>query len=134
MDTLANMLTSIRNANAKLQEKVNVPFSTLKESIARILEEEGFISSYKIITVQDRKKRKKKVLSITLRYSEDKKPVIKGIKRVSKPSRRVYCSRKKFPKARVAFSTFIISTSRGVLTDTNARREKVGGEVLCQVW
>lgn len=133
MDTLANMLVSVKNANAKIKETVDVPFSNVKENIARLLEEEGFIAGYRVVAPKDACAARK-AIRIMLKYSAGKQPVIKGLKRISKPSLRVYRSYRDIPKVRAAFGVTIVSTSKGLLTDRNARREKIGGEVLCQVW
>ena len=135
MDMVSNMLTSIRNANAVTKEKVDIPYSTFKASIAKILVEEGFTSNYKLLSVEVNKKTaKRKIIRITLKYTNGKKPVIKGLKRVSKPSLRIYRSHDNIPRVRAAFGVTILSTSKGLMTDRNARKEKVGGEVLCHVW
>ncbi len=132
MDTIGNLLTSIRNANAKFKDRVDVPSSKLKSEIARILKEEGFIQNFKIVTDETTKKT---VLRLFLKYSPEKERVIKGIQRVSKPGLRIYRSHTKIPKVRGGgFPVTILSTSQGVLTDKQAREKLVGGEVLCQVW
>ncbi|MEA3307507.1 MAG: 30S ribosomal protein S8 [Elusimicrobiota bacterium] len=135
MDMVSNMLTSIRNANMKTKERVDIPFSTFKADIAKILVEEGFVSNHKVLSVEVNKKTaKRKIIRITLKYTKTKKPVLKGLKRVSKPSLRVYRSHDNIPKIKAAFGVTILSTSKGLLTDRNARKERVGGEVLCYVW
>lgn len=136
MDPVSNMLTSIRNANAKTKEKVDIPFSTFKCGIAKILEKEGFISNHKVLSVEVPKKKnvKSKAIRIFLKYSRDKKPVIKGLKRVSKPSLRIYRSYDNIPTVRAAFCVTILSTSKGLLTGRDAKKGKIGGEVVCHVW
>jgi len=132
MDTVGNLLTSIRNANAKFKDRVDVPHSNLKSEIARILKEEGFIQNFKTV---DGEKTKKSTLRLFLKYSPEKERVIKGIQRVSKPGLRIYRSHKTIPRVRGGgFPVTILSTSAGVLTDKQAKEKKVGGEVLCQVW
>lgn len=128
-DPIADMLTRIRNAAMVKAEKVDVPASRLKLEIAKILKEEGFIRAYKIL-----KDKKQGVLRITLKYSPDNMPIVSGIKRVSKPGRRVYTGSAEIPSVMGGVGISILSTSRGVLGDKSCRREKVGGEVLCYVW
>jgi small subunit ribosomal protein S8 len=131
MDMISDMLTSIRNAITKKKEKVDVPNSNIKRSIAKILKDEGFISNYKIIT---NKGDKKGILRVLLKYTPERTSVITGLKKISKPGLRVYKSYKEIPKIRAAFGITILSTPKGLLTDNQARKEKIGGEVLCQVW
>jgi small subunit ribosomal protein S8 len=132
MDTVGNLLTSIRNANAKFKDRVDVPHSKLKSEIARLLKEEGFIQNFKVVTGE---KTKKQMLRLFLKYSPEKERVIKGLQRVSKPGLRIYRSYKDIPRVRGGgFPITILSTSHGVLTDKQAKEKKVGGEVLCQIW
>lgn len=131
MDTIADLLTRIRNANAKQKDRVDIPLSKLKQEIARILKEEGFIANFKTIHSNDRKKG---TLRVFLKYSPEKESVIRGLKRVSSPGLRKYCSHDDIPRSRAGFAVTILSTSEGLLTDKQAREKKVGGEVLCQVW
>ena len=130
MDTIADFLTRIRNANMKLKEMVDIPTSSLKAELARILKEEGFIANYKVLYNEGRQG----TLRVTLKYSQEKEPVLKGLRRVSRPGLRSYKSYKDIPKVRAAFGVNILSTSQGVMTDRQAKVKKVGGEVLCQVW
>jgi small subunit ribosomal protein S8 len=130
MDTISDFITRIRNANTKLKDRVDVPSSGLKVEIARILKDEGFIANYKTLIGDD----KFSTLRVFLKYSPEKEAVIRGIKRVSKPALRIYRSYTEIPKPRAGFAITILSTSRGVLTDKQAKEQKVGGEVLCQVW
>ena len=130
MDTISDMLTRIRNANMKLKERVDVPTSGLKQEIARVLKDEGFIANFKVLYNEGRQG----TLRITLKYTPEKKPVLTGLKRVSKPGLRVYRGCDDFPRIRGGFGVSIVSTSQGVLTDKQAREKKAGGEVLCQVW
>lgn len=128
-DPLADMFTRIRNASMARHEKVDVPASKLKLEIARILKEEGYIKNFKL-TRDDRQG----VLRIFLKYEDDKRPVIEGIKRVSRPGRRVYAGAQEIPKVLGGLGIAIVSTSKGVMTDHEARKLNVGGEVLCYVW
>ncbi|MBR8701578.1 30S ribosomal protein S8 [Fusobacterium sp. DD29] len=127
-DPIADMLTRIRNANAVMHEKVDVPHSTLKEKIAEILKEEGYIANYKVVTDGN-----KKNIRVYLKY-DGKDRVIKGIKRISKPGRRVYSSVEDMPRVLSGLGIAIVSTSKGIVTDKVARRENVGGEILAFVW
>ncbi len=127
-DPIADMLTLIRNGYQARHEKVEMPWSRIKEEIARILQEEGYINGYKV-----HREGAKAVLRVMLRYV-DKEPVLLGIERVSKPGRRIYSGHRELPKVRNGFGIAIVSTSKGLLTDEAARRERVGGEVLCAVW
>lgn len=128
-DPLADMLTRIRNANAAGHEEVRVPASKLKAEIARILKEEGFIQDW--TWVHDGPQG---TLRITLKYGPKRERVLRGIRRVSKPGLRVYVRRTQIPRVRGGLGVAILSTSRGILTDRQARRLGVGGEVLCYVW
>ena len=127
-DPIADMLTRIRNANAVMHEKVDVPHSTLKEKLADILKEEGYIANYKVVTDGN-----KKSIRVYLKY-DGKDRVIKGIKRISKPGRRVYSSVEDMPRVLSGLGIAIVSTSKGIVTDKVARRENVGGEILAFVW
>jgi small subunit ribosomal protein S8 len=128
-DPIADMLTRIRNANMALHPETTMPSSKLKEQVARILSEEGFIDGYK---VEDA--RVGKQLTVKLRYDGNRQPILAGIKRVSKPGLRVYSSASDVPRVRGGIGISIVSTSDGVMTDREARRRNVGGEVLCKVW
>ena len=128
-DPIADMLTRIRNANTALHPQVSMPSSKLKEEVATILASEGFLDSYK---VEDAKVGKK--LTVTLRYSYDRDRVLNGIRRISSPGRRVYKGATDLERVRGGIGVSIVSTSDGLLTDREARRRKVGGEVLCEVW
>ncbi|MFH1723419.1 MAG: 30S ribosomal protein S8 [Elusimicrobiota bacterium] len=131
MDIVADFLTRIRNANAKLKDRVDMPLSSLKLGIARILKDEGFIANYKTLMGED----KRSTLRIFLKYSPTKERVVRGIRRVSRPGLRIYRSHRDIPRPRGGgFAVTILSTSQGLLTDKQARAKKVGGEVLCQVW
>jgi len=128
-DPIADMLTRIRNANAAGHDQVSVPASKLKAEIARILKEEGFIQDW--MWVHDGPQG---TLRITLKYGPKRERVLRGIRRVSKPGLRVYVRRPEIPRVRGGLGIAILSTSRGILTDRQARRLGVGGEVLCYVW
>ena len=127
-DPIADMLTRITNANAVMHEKVDVPHSNLKDRLAEILKEEGYIANYKVVTDGN-----KKNLRVYLKY-DGKERVIKGIKRISKPGRRVYSSVEDMPRVLSGLGIAIVSTSKGIVTDRVARRENVGGEILAFVW
>jgi len=128
-DPIADMLTRMRNTLLIRTEKVDIPASRMKVELAKILKEEGFIKSYKII-----KDKKQGMLRVTLKYTTDNSPVISGLKRISKPGRRVYAGKDEVPKVMDGVGIAILTTSRGVLSDKSCRREGVGGEVLCYVW
>ena len=127
MDPIADMLTCVRNANMVLKEDVDIPHSKIKEGIARILKREGYIEEFGV--EGDAKKR----LKIKLRY-QSRKGVIEGLKRISRPGLRQYGSADEVPRVLGGIGTAILSTSRGILTGVEARKENVGGEVLCHVW
>ena len=127
-DPIADMITRIRNANAVMHEKEDIPHSTLKDKIAEILKEEGYIANYKVVTDGN-----KKSIRVYLKY-DGKDRIIKGIKRISKPGRRVYSSVEDMPRVLSGLGIAIVSTSKGIVTDRVARRENVGGEILAFVW
>ena len=128
-DPIADMLTRIRNAIQARFEKVDIPSSKMKVEIARILKEEGYINDYKVI-----RDNKQGILRVYLKYDENRRSAIAGLKRVSKPGRRIYKDRESLPKVMSGLGIAIISTSKGVLTDRQARKIGVGGEVICYVW
>ncbi len=128
-DPIADMLTRVRNAVMIKAEKVDVPASRIKLEIAKIMKEEGFIRAYKIL-----KDKKQGILRITLKYNADDVAVISGIKRISKPGRRVYADKDSIPTVMGGVGISVLTTSKGVLGDKTCRREKVGGEVLCHIW
>ena len=128
-DTIADMLTRIRNANSMGYEEVTVPASKLKVELARILKEEGFIKEYKVV----REGVEKNIL-LTLKYGNRKERVITGLKRISKPGLRVYVKSDEVPKVLNGLGIAIISTSKGIMTDKEARKQNLGGEVLAYVW
>ena len=126
-DTIADMLTRIRNANQMRYEEVSVPSSKIKNEIARILKEEGFIKDYTINSDE-------KVINLTLKYTDKKERVITGLKRISKPGLRVYAKNDEIPQVLNGLGIAIISTSKGIMTDKEARKENIGGEVLAYIW
>ena len=131
MDPIADLLTRIRNSNARLKDRVDVPYSKVKLEIVRLLKDEGFIANFKSLYNQGGKSG---TIRVFLKYSPTKEAVIRGIKRVSKPGLRIYRSYKEIPRTRSGFAVTIMSTPGGVLTDKQAKDKKVGGEILCQVW
>ena len=128
-DPIADMLTRIRNANAMKYKEVSMPVSKTKTEIARILKDEGFIADYKI-----RNDKPQKTLVLTLKYTNKKERVITGLKRISKPGLRVYSSANDVPKVLNGFGIAIISTSKGIMTDKEARKQSLGGEVMAYIW
>ncbi|HHY16203.1 MAG TPA: 30S ribosomal protein S8 [Firmicutes bacterium] len=128
-DPIADMLTRIRNANSVKHETVDIPRSNLKEEVARILKDEGFIREYKVI-----EDGKQGIIRIYLKYDADKGQVIQGLKRISKPGLRVYANKEQVPRVLGGLGVAIMSTSHGVMPDRLARQEGVGGEVICYVW
>lgn len=131
MDPIADMLTRIRNAIGARHTKVDVPASRLKIEVARILKEEGYVTNYSLKTSEDSKAR---TLRIFLRYGPKGESVISHLERVSRPSRRVYVASDEVPKVLGGLGINILSTSHGVMTGRQARRSKVGGELLCSVY
>jgi small subunit ribosomal protein S8 len=131
-DPIADMLTRIRNATLAHHTRVDVPASTLKVEIARILEREGYIQGFKV--VEPKEGAVQKSIRISLKYGPRGERVITGIERVSRPGRRVYFGTAEVPSVFGGLGTSILTTSRGVMTGREARREGVGGEVLCNVW
>jgi small subunit ribosomal protein S8 len=128
-DPIADMLTRIRNGIQSRHDRVELPTSKLKVEIARILKSEGFISNYKLI-----EDKIQPLLRIYLKYSQDGEPVIHGIERISRPGRRVYRNKQDIPRVLGGLGLAIVSTSKGVLSGTEAVKNGVGGEVICQVW
>jgi small subunit ribosomal protein S8 len=128
-DPISDMLTRMRNAVLIKSEKVDIPASKMKVEIAKILKEEGFIKSYKII-----KDKKQGILRVTLKYTSENEPVVSGLKRISKPGRRVYVGKSEVPRVMGEVGIAIITTPKGILSDKECRSEGIGGEVLCYVW
>lgn len=127
-DPIADLLTRIRNAVKAEHKEVVVPYSKLKESLAQILVREGFVTAVEVLGTA------KKLLKITLRYTSEGFPVVTGLKRVSTPGQRFYVAFSQIPRVSGGVGVTIVSTSKGLLTDKQARQQKVGGEVVCQVW
>ena len=128
-DSIADMLTRIRNAGAAKHETVDVPASKMTKAIAQILLDEGYIKSFQLI-----EDGKQGIIRIVLKYGENKTSVISGLRRVSKPGLRIYTNCEDMPKVMKGLGIAIVSTSKGVMTDKQARKENVGGEVLAFVW
>lgn len=128
-DTIADLLTRIRNAQAAKHDTVEVPASNMKKAICQILVDEGYVRHYSV-----KEDGKQGVITITLKYAEGRTPVIKGLKRVSKPGLRIYSGAEELPKVMKGLGVAIVSTSKGVMTDRAARQQNVGGEVLAFIW
>lgn len=129
-DPIADMLTRIRNANTAKHDKVDIPASKMKQTIADILVKEGYVKKYELI-----EDGKFQTLRLTLKYSQDKKEkIISGIKKISKPGLRVYAASDELPRVLGGLGTAIISTNKGILTDKEARKQNVGGEVIAFIW
>jgi small subunit ribosomal protein S8 len=128
-DPIADMLARIRNASSAMHEEVLIPASKIKRNIAKILVEEGYVDDFEVVENGAHSE-----LKITLRYSEDRERAISGIRRISRPGRRVYRGAGELPRVLGGLGIAIISTSQGVMTDKDARRAKIGGEILAYVW
>ena len=128
-DTIADMLTRIRNASSAKHDSVEVPASNMKKAIAQILVDEGYIKNFQVI-----EDGKQGMIRITLKYGENKSQVITGLRRVSKPGLRIYSSCEDMPKVLKGLGIAILSTNKGIMTDKQARKENIGGEVLAFVW
>ena len=128
-DAIADLLTRIRNANTAKHDTVEVPASNIKKAIVQILLDEGYIKSFNVIDDN-----KQGIIKIALKYTDGKTPVISGLRRVSKPGLRMYSDVENMPKIMKGLGVPIISTSKGVMTDRQARKENVGGEVLAYIW
>ena len=128
-DPIADMLTRIRNANVMRYKEVEVPASKIKVEIAKILKDEGFISDYKI-----KKNNVQNIIVLNLKYGQNKERVITGLKRISKPGLRVYAKAEEIPSVLNGLGIAIVSTSKGLMTDKEARKESLGGEVLAYIW
>lgn len=129
MDTIGDFLTRIRNAGAAKHEKLDIPASNVRVGIAKILLEQGYIRSFKVV-----RDGKQGVMRVYLKYSEKGRPVITAIDRVSRPGRRVYVKSEDIPKVRDGFGISILSTNRGVVDGDTAKKDNLGGELLCNVW
>lgn len=128
-DPIADMLTRIRNANSSKHKTVDIPASNMKKAIAEILFKEGYIKSFEVIENENQG-----IIRVTLKYDEKGNRVIAGLKRISKPGLRVYASKEELPKVLNGLGIALISTSKGIKTDKEARKENLGGEVLAYVW
>lgn len=128
-DPIADMLARLRNAMIARKRVLSVPASKLKMEILRILKEEGYIEDYRYIEEKPQAR-----IEITLKYDEYKRPVIAGLRRRSKPGRRIYLGYQKLPKVMDGLGIAIVSTSQGIMTDHEARKRKIGGEVICEIW
>ena len=127
-DPISDMLTRIRNASAAKKSELVLPFSKFKKALAELLVKEGFVKAFRELAGDH------KMIEIQLKYGLDNEPVISGIKRVSKPGQRIYLPAIKIPRTNSGFGITVISTSKGLFTDREARKQKIGGEVICQVW
>lgn len=128
-DPIADMLTRIRNANNQRHATVDIPASNMKKAIAKILLDEGYVKNVELIDDDTQG-----VIRVTLKYAENKQKVLTGLKRVSKPGLRIYASKEELPQVLKGLGIAIISTSKGIMTDKEARRQNVGGEVLAFIW
>jgi small subunit ribosomal protein S8 len=129
MDSIADLLTRIRNGVTTKKKEINVPSSRLKVEVVKILKEEGYVKNFKVIDDN-----KQGVLNVTLKYGEDGKSVVSGLRRVSKPGCRIYCTKDNVPKALDGLGLVIVSTSKGLLSGRRCEELGMGGEVLCSVW
>ncbi|MDN5375264.1 MAG: small subunit ribosomal protein [Thermacetogenium sp.] len=128
-DPIADFLTRIRNANQVYRERVEVPASNMKKSLAEIMKREGFIKTYEVVDDG-----KQGILRLYLKYGPNRQKVISGLKRISKPGLRVYVKKDEIPKVLGGLGVAVISTSKGLMTDKQARQEGLGGEVVCYIW
>jgi small subunit ribosomal protein S8 len=128
-DPIADFLTRIRNAGMVYHEKVEIPASSVKKALAELLKQEGFIKNYELL-----EDNKQGVLRLYLKYGENRKRVITGIKRISRPGLRVYAQKDQLPKVLGGLGVAVISTSKGIMPDRQARKEGLGGEVICYIW
>jgi small subunit ribosomal protein S8 len=128
-DTISDMLTRIRNSLMAKKSEVILPYSNFKHNLAKVLQAEGWIAK-----VEEKENDGMKTLVLNLKYDNSGIPVISGIKRVSKPGQRIYSNREQIPTVLGGMGTTIISTSKGLMTDKEARKNKIGGEIVCQIW
>lgn len=128
-DPIADLLTRIRNANRANHEKVDIPFSKMKQEIVRLIKDEGFVKNYKLL-----EDKRQGTIRIFMKYGPNRERVIKDMQRVSKPGCRIYTSADRIPRVLGGLGVAILSTSKGIMTDRQARRASVGGEVLCYLW
>ena len=129
MDSLSDLLTRIRNGVKAKKREVNIPSFRLGVEVVKILKDEGYVKNYKVID-----DKKQGILNVTLKYTEDNRSVISGLKRVSTPGCRIYCTRDSVPKALDGLGVIVVSTSRGVMTGKTCEEQGTGGEVLCSIW
>ena len=130
-DPIADMLTRLRNANTAMHDDVSMPSSKVKEALAGLLKKEGYIDDFSVADNTDRPGR---TLTVIMKYSPERARIISGIKRVSKPGLRVYTKSDNIPRVLGGLGVAVVSTSQGLMTDREARKRKVGGEILCYVW
>ena len=128
-DPIADMLTRIRNASMARHDRTEMPYSRLKEHVARVLKSEGFVDDVRVSEGEGHKQ-----LTVVLRYGSDKQSALDGVRRVSTPGRRVYVRHDRIPRVLSGMGVSILSTSHGVMTDKDARKQRVGGELICEVW
>jgi small subunit ribosomal protein S8 len=128
-DPIADMLTRIRNASMARHDRTEMPYSRLKEHVARVLKSEGFVDDVRISEGEGHKQ-----LTVVLRYGRDKTSALDGVRRISTPGRRVYVRHDRIPRVLSGMGVSILSTSHGVMTDKDARKQRVGGELICEVW
>ena len=128
-DPIADMLTRIRNANLAMKEQVAMPSSKVKEEIAKLLAAEGYVDGFEVAPAHPGK-----TLTVSLRYTPNRQRVLQGLRRVSKPGRRLYSSASDLPRVQGGLGVTIVSTSQGLLVDRECRRRKLGGEIICEVW
>lgn len=128
-DPIADLLTRIRNANTIKAERVDIPVSKLKLEIVKIFKEKGFVKGYRLL-----KDKKQGILRVSLKYSANGERIISGLRRISKPGRRLYVGKENIPRVMGGIGVAVLSTSKGVFTDEACRREGVGGEVICYIW
>ena len=128
-DPIADMLTRIRNAALARHDRTEMPYSRLKEHVARVLKSEGFVDDVRVSEGEGHKQ-----LTVVLRYGRDKQSALDGVRRISTPGRRVYVRHDRIPRVLSGMGVSILSTSHGVMTDKDARKQRVGGELICEVW
>jgi small subunit ribosomal protein S8 len=128
-DPISDLLTRIRNANTANHEKVDIPASKIKQEVVRLIKEEGFIRNYKVL-----EEHKRGLIRVFLKYGPNRERVINSLERISKPGKRVYTSADSIPRVLGGLGVAILSTSQGLMTDRQARRARVGGEVICYIW
>ena len=129
MDSISDLLTRIRNGVKAKKREVNIPSSRLAIEVVKLLKEEGYVKNYKVID-----DKKQGILNVTLKYTEENRSVISGLKRVSKPGCRIYCTKESVPKVLDGLGLVVVSTSRGVMTGRACEEQGTGGEVLCSIW